>query len=798
MRLLALRIDGFGALAGRTFEFGPGLNVVVGANEAGKSTLAAAIIASLYGADRRREHYRPWSASRYATTLRYVLEDGSEFEVSRDFDRDPKGTQVFDRNGADVTAAMVIGRSVAPGEIHLQLPHDVFVNAACVAQQSVEIDGKRASRITASLAQALDGGPRDDAALGAIERLDTALRRHVGTKQATKNVPLRAAIEQAHAASAAADSAREALGRLGEMRSRLDEQTQARDALAAAAAQGARRALGRRSATLRARLADLRAVRDEIAVVDERRAAYDDVTTFDADGVVALEEAFHDWRRCTHVADTAEAEANANDLEPGAVAELAARRSDAGTIDDVAFAALQSAATDAARASARQAEASNAATTARHEAESGAAILGAEISATGLVAFAALVALVAHLWIASAALAIVAFVIGTVAALTITRRRARRRFAAHAQSLADQAINDERLAAATVAAVLDPLGIPNIDELRRRRDRLTELVRCRTLAERSRARAEAARGTAIEAAERFDRLAGVLIGTSFTTRDEARERARRLAARRRERDGLTATLRLLELRRDGLLGTDEEHAIRSDLERLTGEGIEPIDEPVSERELIDERDELDARVRRADVLVAGLAAELRTAEAHVADLAALDDETALLRADITRLQAFERAILLAKSTLERRTHEAHEKFARRLEDYAAPLLASITGARYGDLRVDPASLEITLRVIENHKRVGLATLSTGTREQAYLIVRFAMARMFSEGLETPPLVLDDPFATWDAQRIERCLPILAHGAQEMQAIVLTTSEELASAAAAAGARRIDLAQPAYV
>lgn len=55
MKLRRLTIAGFGRLAGRTFAFADGLNVVYGPNEAGKSTLAAAIVASLYGNARRKD-----------------------------------------------------------------------------------------------------------------------------------------------------------------------------------------------------------------------------------------------------------------------------------------------------------------------------------------------------------------------------------------------------------------------------------------------------------------------------------------------------------------------------------------------------------------------------------------------------------------------------------------------------------------------------------------------------------------------------------------------------------------------
>ena len=67
-----------------------------------------------------------------------------------------------------------------------------------------------------------------------------------------------------------------------------------------------------------------------------------------------------------------------------------------------------------------------------------------------------------------------------------------------------------------------------------------------------------------------------------------------------------------------------------------------------------------------------------------------------------------------------------------------------------------------------------------------------MARMFAEGLELPPLLLDDPFAYWDDTRIERCIPIIAHNAFDAQTILFTASPELAAVAERIGATRIDL------
>ena len=147
---------------------------------------------------------------------------------------------------------------------------------------------------------------------------------------------------------------------------------------------------------------------------------------------------------------------------------------------------------------------------------------------------------------------------------------------------------------------------------------------------------------------------------------------------------------------------------------------------------------------------------------------------------------------LARATIDARTKEAHQKFARRLADYASDTFARITGDRYLDLRVDPTTLAVRARVPETGEILDVERLSAGTREQAYLVVRLAMVRMFAEGLETAPLLLDDPFAFWDDERIERSFPILDTAANGGQIVLFTTSRELVAAARARGARVLDL------
>jgi uncharacterized protein YhaN len=216
VKLQRLRIDGFGKLADRTLDFDPNFNVVYGPNEAGKSTLGAALLASLYGFARGdKDRYRPWSGARYATALTYELADGRTFEVQRDYERDGKGVRVFDRNGADASGDASEGKTINPGLAHLGIPLEVFVNVSFSAQGAIAIDTARAERITHALARALDGGPKEFAALEALEHLDKALAQYVGKKRATVNAPLR------HLN----DEIEEARQRVDEMRAQLRSNT---------------------------------------------------------------------------------------------------------------------------------------------------------------------------------------------------------------------------------------------------------------------------------------------------------------------------------------------------------------------------------------------------------------------------------------------------------------------------------------------------------------------------------------------------------------------------------------------
>ena len=101
MRILNLHISGFGKLQNQDFSFSPGLNVVYGHNEAGKSTLHTFIRGMLFGIEKQRgraskndlySKYEPWNASGTYEGWMRVESQGEIFRIERRLRKKESGT----------------------------------------------------------------------------------------------------------------------------------------------------------------------------------------------------------------------------------------------------------------------------------------------------------------------------------------------------------------------------------------------------------------------------------------------------------------------------------------------------------------------------------------------------------------------------------------------------------------------------------------------------------------------------------------------------------------------------------
>jgi len=151
VRFTTLWLDGYGRFTKRQLALSPGLQIIIGPNEQGKSTIRHFLTDMLYGQrrsaqlrtfDESNELRRPWGATdQYGGRLRYVLDDGREFEIHRMFDKKQGTVTIFDcKHMRDVTAEFARHKNREPNfaDEHLGLGKAIFVHAATIGPMTLD------------------------------------------------------------------------------------------------------------------------------------------------------------------------------------------------------------------------------------------------------------------------------------------------------------------------------------------------------------------------------------------------------------------------------------------------------------------------------------------------------------------------------------------------------------------------------------------------------------------------------------------------------------------------------------
>jgi uncharacterized protein YhaN len=118
---------------------------------------------------------------------------------------------------------------------------------------------------------------------------------------------------------------------------------------------------------------------------------------------------------------------------------------------------------------------------------------------------------------------------------------------------------------------------------------------------------------------------------------------------------------------------------------------------------------------------------------------------------------------------------------RYLEQRMVADIARVTEGRYRRVAVDDKTFDIRLHAPERGDWVDVTQLSQGTLDLVYLVARIGLVRLVT-GDRRPPLILDDPFVTFDDERARRALALLRDVAKDFQVIYLTTSDRYDTAA----------------
>ena len=177
MIIKELHLKNFGRFSGQTFSFSDGLNVIYGANEAGKTTVYHAIGALLFGLEKQRGRaartdayttYQPWDNKTWYEGSMKFESGGKVFCLDRNFYHSEKSVHlVCETDGEEL--------SVEDGDLEVLLGdmnEELYLNTAAVGQLKMKPQDIVYSYLKNHIASAAEAGRYATDVVRAVEILE--------------------------------------------------------------------------------------------------------------------------------------------------------------------------------------------------------------------------------------------------------------------------------------------------------------------------------------------------------------------------------------------------------------------------------------------------------------------------------------------------------------------------------------------------------------------------------------------------------------------------------------------------
>ena len=186
---------------------------------------------------------------------------------------------------------------------------------------------------------------------------------------------------------------------------------------------------------------------------------------------------------------------------------------------------------------------------------------------------------------------------------------------------------------------------------------------------------------------------------------------------------------------------------------------------------------VDATRRQRDAALGEEGQARGRVDANDVDAEAVAGVAERLAAAEERQQLLDRRLRIYQLTLdaiETAEQQTMQKAARFLEQHMGKDISTLTDGRYRRIQVDEQTLAFKVFSAERGDWIPATSLSRGTLDQLYLSARLGLVRQLT-GDRQPPLILDDPFVTFDDARATRAVELLKRLTADFQVIYLTCS-----------------------
>ncbi len=184
MRINKLHLQDFGKFHEKDISLTPGINIIYGANEAGKTTIKDFIIDMIYGIDKSRgvgarfDHYekrRPINGSAYSGSMEFSTDDG-EYIVERNFSKNEKKTVL--RN-LDTGREILLKKDHSLCGTVIDTDKSTYINTICIGQQEAATDKEIADKLNNYIVNMASSKNGEIDAVGAIVELKNKRKEFV-------------------------------------------------------------------------------------------------------------------------------------------------------------------------------------------------------------------------------------------------------------------------------------------------------------------------------------------------------------------------------------------------------------------------------------------------------------------------------------------------------------------------------------------------------------------------------------------------------------------------------------------
>lgn len=836
MKIHRVRAHEFGKLNGE-LDLAPGMTVIHGDNEAGKSTWLQAIFAGLCGRRRGRgantleerefeRQYKPWSGGQWRATVKFELDDGRRIEIQQR-DLDTKESVAQDADTGRAIGDEIIYSGSIDGSRFLGLNRQVMPSTLVIGQgdiqrlrQKSEKRGDEASALKEELQRAAASAGGAATAVEALRTLSEYASQEIGLERRNSTRPLQRSIDRAAGAREAQEQGRSR----HKLRTSLEnELSAARDwarsanaLVQACESVHAERELGR----LEARLAEIDRLASKFpdgappAPGEEgaapsagknagQRTRPAEAPAGDSEVAPEVAEAARTWRAAT------EARTLREQLGPGEPPASVISKADEPTLRR-GLEVLEQPPPDSLEEAERRVQAfrdEQAQFRRELEASSGfgrwpwiGAIAGSLVVALGFFDL-----LPRAISIAGALLAFVSSVLiyraqrrlspqpeaheqaqrgmdraDAEADLRDLKRRHRRRdrqIEELRQQLASLGFEADADAVRTALAALTECEAWDREQTLWL-SRVKAAREAETTAEAALRTALGSRGLedpAASVAGLLDRYEQSCLRNAGVAAQRLQDRERRLRDQRNDWDHLQRLLGGSD-RRSLAARRDaaaDQASRAADSLPAEADDFRKLDDDVLERKLVEAR----ADAVDARIEVNRKQVEL-AADGDLPSLAELEEEQAAAEREVALLRRAGDILDTTREHLKAAQDEVHRMLAPDLREALEKRLSLVTDGRYSAVRIDPEEgMEVQLEVEDGVFR-SATELSHGTVDQTYLLLRIGLAEALGDRKESAPLFLDDATVHSDTDRTIRFLDLLIALSEERQIVVFTQEEEV--------------------